>query len=143
MIVLILAFGSAATLFYWTKWLGKLVAVLNKSERLPSRIRADEWVSLATHAIMTIVVCFVFPLIASSFIEPYLTGIFGSSDMTVIAEGSVKIMSLMLGMILLIPVGLFIFVLIRPKGSSPLYGGCEHRDNRIMWTPTASPSSFT
>lgn len=131
LIVLILAFGSAATLFYWTKWLGKLVAVLNKSERLPSRIRADEWVSLATHAIMTIVVCFVFPLIASSFIEPYLTGIFGSSDMTVIAEGSVKIMSLMLGMILLIPVGLFIFVLIRPERIVTSYmAGVNTGDNR-------------
>lgn len=131
LIVMILAFGSAATLFYWTKWLGKLVAVLNKSERLHSRIRADEWVSLATHAIMTIVVCFIFPLIASSFIEPYLTGIFGSLDMTVIGEGSIKIMSLMLGMILLIPVGLFIFVLVRPEKIVTSYmAGVNTGDNR-------------
>ncbi|MCX7771593.1 MAG: NADH-quinone oxidoreductase subunit L, partial [Clostridia bacterium] len=110
LIVMMLVFGSAATLFYWTKWLGKLVAVLNKSERVKSKLGFDEWVSLGSHALLTVVVCFVFPLIASNFIEPYLNGIFGIQNLTVISAGNVKIMSLMLGMVLLVPIGLYFFV---------------------------------
>lgn len=131
LIVMILAFGSAATLFYWTKWLGKLVAVLNKSERLPSHIRKDEWASLVCHSILTVVVCFAFPLVATHLIEPYLTGIFGATAMTVLNDGSIKIMSLMLGMILLIPIGLLVFVLIRPEKIVTSYmAGVNTGDNR-------------
>lgn len=131
LIILVLVFGSAATLFYWTKWLGKLVAVLNKSERIPSKIRGDESVPLVLHAIMTIVLCFVFPLIASNFIEPYLSSLFGNLQITVIASGSINIMSLMLGMILLIPLGLYAFVMTNQgKPVSSYMSGINTGDNR-------------
>ena len=34
LLVIFLIFGSATTLFYWTKWLGSLVAVHHHSERI-------------------------------------------------------------------------------------------------------------
>lgn len=133
LIILILAFGSAATLFYWTKWLGKLVAVLNRSERLPSRIRKDEWVSLITHAVLTIGVCFAFPLIATYLIEPYLSGVFGTQMVMVISSGNLNIMSLMLGMLLLIPLGLYAFVATSDKKIVTSYmSGVNQGDNRAF-----------
>lgn len=133
LIVMILVFGSAATLFYWTKWLGKLVAVLNKSERLPSKISKDEWTALLIHAVLTVVVCFIFPLIATNFIEPYLNNIFAIQNMTIISEGNMKIMSLMLGMILIIPLALFIFVTTRDDRIVTSYmAGINKGDNRYF-----------
>ena len=133
LIILILAFGSAATLFYWTKWLGKLVAVLNRSERLPSHIRKDEWFSLITHAVLTIAVCFAFPLIAAYLIEPYLAGAFGMQWVIVISSGNINIMSLMLGMILLIPLGLYAFVTTSEEKIVTSYmSGVNQGDNRAF-----------
>jgi len=44
LLICFLVFGSAATLFYWTKWLGKLVSVIHHSERLPNTTKKNEWV---------------------------------------------------------------------------------------------------
>ncbi len=54
LLVVFLIFGSATTLFYWTKWLGKLVAVIHNSERLPNTIKGSEWFSLISHAVLMI-----------------------------------------------------------------------------------------
>ncbi len=133
LIVMILVFGSAATLFYWTKWLGKLVAVLNKSERIASRLTFDEWISLGIHAVLTVAVCFIFPLIANRFIEPYLNTQFTAQMGAVISEGNIKIMSLMLGMVLLIPLGLFGFVTLKEDRIVTSYmGGVNQGDNRYF-----------
>lgn len=133
LIVMILVFGSATTLFYWTKWLGKLVAVLNKSERIQSKLSLDEWISLGTHAFLTVVVCFIFPMIANQFIEPYLNTIYAVQNATVISAGNIKIMSLMLGMVLLIPLGLLAFVTLRDDRIVTSYmGGVNQGDNRYF-----------
>lgn len=133
LIVMILAYGSAATLFYWTKWLGKLVAVLNKYERVPHKLTFDEWVSLGTHAVLTVAVCFVFPLIGSLFIEPYLNTQFAEEMGAVISNGNLNIMSMMLGMILLIPLGLLVFVTLKDDRIVTSYmGGVNTGDNRYF-----------
>jgi ech hydrogenase subunit A len=130
---MILVFGSAATLFYWTKWLGKLVAVISKSERIHSKLSLDEWISLGAHSVMTVIVCFIFPLIASNFIEPYLNSIFSVQSLIVITADSVKIMSIMLGMILLIPIGLIVFVTMRDDRIVTSYmAGVNQGDNRYF-----------
>lgn len=133
LIVLILVFGSASTLFYWTKWLGKLVAVLNKYERIPAKLTFDEWVSMGTHALLTVVVCFIFPMIGNHFIEPYLNTQFAQHLGSVISDGNIKIMSLMLGMVLLIPLGLIVFVSLKEDRIVTSYmGGVNRGDNRYF-----------
>ncbi len=131
LIVMALVFGSAATLFYWTKWLGKLVAVLSKSERIDSKLSRDEWLSLGTLSALTVAVCFAFPLIASHFIEPYLNTVFNVQNLSVISAGNINIMSMMLGMILLIPAGLIIFVTAWDERIVTSYmAGANTGDNR-------------
>lgn len=133
LIVVTLVFGSASTLFYWTKWLGKLVAVLNKYERIPHKLTFSEWVSLGTHAVLTVAICFFFPLIGNQFIEPYLNAQLAVTMGSVITEGNLKIMSLMLGMVLLIPLGLFLFVTLKEDRIVTSYmGGANTGDNRYF-----------
>ncbi len=133
LIVIALVFGSAATLFYWTKWLGKLVAVLSKSERIDSKLSKDEWLSLGTLSALTVAVCFAFPLIASKFIEPYLNTVFAVQNLSVISGGNIKIMSMMLGMVLLIPAGLIVFVTAHDERIVTSYmAGVNKGDNRYF-----------
>jgi ech hydrogenase subunit A len=131
LIVMILVFGSSSTMFYWTKWLGKLVAVLNKSERIDSELSFDEKTSLGSLSAMTVVTCFAFPLIASKFIEPYLNNIFAVQNLSVISSGNIHIMMIMLGMILLLPMALIVFVKTRGDRIVTSYmAGVNEGDNR-------------
>jgi ech hydrogenase subunit A len=100
-----LVFGSAATLFYWTKWLGKLVAIRHKSERLKAQAPAAEKVALFSLAGFTVANCLLFPVVSQYIVEPFLAQMFGIQKM-IISIGNQQIMLLLLGMILLLPVGL-------------------------------------
>jgi len=67
----ILALGSAPTLFFWSKWLGKLVARPPRPERLKHHMPRDEAVALFCLGLLSYVACALFPLADSVFIQPY------------------------------------------------------------------------
>ncbi len=100
-----LVFGSAATLFYWTKWLGKIVAIRHTSERLNIAPPLAQKTALFTLAVFTVANCLLFPVVSRYIVEPYLLQTFGRSQV-IIGAGNQQIMLLLLGMILLLPVGL-------------------------------------
>jgi len=73
-IVLLVAFGGTVTLFFWTQWMGKLIANAHRTPPTPYIMRIDEKVSLNVLAGLVIAVCFVHPLISYYFIIPYIDG---------------------------------------------------------------------
>lgn len=99
---LLLAFGSAPTLFFWTKWLGKITTVIEGRENIENRVNKGEWLPLFTIAFLTILVCAIFPLISATLVEPYLRSAYGIS--VSLGSGNVVIMLIMLGLVLLLPV---------------------------------------
>ena len=108
-LIIFLVFGSAATLFYWTKWLAKLVAVLHNSERLPNTVKGNEWFSLIAHSVLMIILFLLFPVLSTYLIEPFIQGIFGSATPVIISEGNMNVMVIMLFMIIILPFGIRIF----------------------------------
>jgi ech hydrogenase subunit A len=123
-----LVFGSAATLFYWTKWLGKIVALRHKSERLHVTVPFAEKFSLSVHSALTVLVCLTFPLISQYIVEPFLVQMFGATQ-TIIGAGNQQIMLMLLGMILLLPVGLS-FLTRNAKLTTVYMGGINEGDDR-------------
>ncbi|MBN1983977.1 MAG: hypothetical protein JW795_20780, partial [Chitinivibrionales bacterium] len=105
-LVLILAFGSAPTLFFWSKWLGKVVATPIDQKPGKPIIPAGETLVLALLATMTIVLCGIFPLIETTYIAPYLSQIDGIEF--VVNQSSTIIIFIMLGLIAFILIG-FLF----------------------------------
>ena len=103
LLVVFLVFGSATTLFYWTKWLGKLVAVIHESERLPNTTKKNEWFSLITHAVIMIALVITFPLVSSGLVEPFLEDMFHNTVPAIISSGNTNIMLMMLCMIVILP----------------------------------------
>ena len=101
-LALLLAFGSAPTLFFWTKWMGKIVSVPQNSCKAAGRVSGDEWSALGILAALTLAACGLFPLLARNVITPYLTDIFGQS--VVIASGNLIIMAIMLGLMVFLPI---------------------------------------
>jgi ech hydrogenase subunit A len=101
-LALLLAFGSAPTLFFWTKWMGKIVSVPQDTLKAKGAVSRDEWTALGILAALTIAACGLFPLIASVFISPYLIDNF--SQTVDLDSGSLIIMTIMLAFMVIVPV---------------------------------------
>jgi len=123
-----LVFGSAATLFYWTKWLGKIVALRHQSERLHVTAPFAEKFSLFCHSLLTVLICLGFPLISQYVAEPFLVQLFGHSRV-IISAGNQHIMFMLLALILLLPVGLS-FLTRNAKIKTVYMGGINEGDDR-------------
>jgi ech hydrogenase subunit A len=105
-LILVLAYGSAATVFFWTKWMGKIIAVngLRKAhDTIEDDVSGDESFAHWVHAGLTILVCLAFPILSTTLVSPYLAGVYGSGAMGM-EGGNLRIMALMMGIVLLLPV---------------------------------------
>jgi ech hydrogenase subunit A len=108
----LLAYGSAATVFFWTKWMGKIMSIKHGvTEVMEHRVSRWEWVTLYILAASTVVVCLAFPLISSGIINPFLTEQYGA----VPAPDTFNVMMIfvmILGLLILLPLGLVYFAFI-------------------------------
>ena len=58
----IFAYGSAATVFFWAKWMGKIISIKHGvTEVMEHRVSRWEWITLDILAVSTVVVCLGFP----------------------------------------------------------------------------------
>jgi len=99
---IVLAFGSAATLFFYTKWMGKAITMEPGMERIEDRISLWEWSTLFLLTFMTVVVCIVFPYITSGIIEPYIFSLFGVKPVLDTFTVTV-IVTVMVGLLVIVP----------------------------------------
>jgi ech hydrogenase subunit A len=94
-------FGSAATLFVWVKWLGKLIEVVHPLDNAEEDVPRSEVFSLHALALITVGICAGYPVISSLLIEPYVLDLYG--HVTNLGRGNIVIMLIMLGMVGLFP----------------------------------------
>ncbi|HWU36677.1 MAG TPA: proton-conducting transporter membrane subunit, partial [Candidatus Acidoferrum sp.] len=96
-----LVFGSAATLFFWVKWIGKLLEVLRPRKPVPNGLALGENIALYGLSAVTFLACLFFPLISIWLVRPYVVGVFGQSAS--MSQGNLVIMTIMMVMIMLFP----------------------------------------
>lgn len=65
----IVIFGGSLMLFFWVKWMGKLVTVSSRQPHLEQGI-GIEWVALGGLSFLTIATCVSFPLIGKYWLVP-------------------------------------------------------------------------
>jgi len=99
-----IVFGSAATLFFWVKWMGKLVQIVGPAERVKKEMVLGEAIALYGLSAATFLTCLLFPLISSSFVKPYILDVYG--NFAGLGQGNVIIMMIMMGMVMLFPLSL-------------------------------------
>ncbi|MBP6491736.1 MAG: NADH-quinone oxidoreductase subunit L [Clostridia bacterium] len=139
LLVMIIVFGSAATLFYWTKWLGKMVAIMAKRENIQQNVHKEEWLVLTSLTVLTVVICLFFPVMSSALVVPYLQGTFAAVDALALSSSNMYIMSAMLALVVLLPL---LFYGRTNKKIVPIYmGGANLGDDltfrNSMQQPTA------
>ncbi len=96
-----IVFGSAATLFFWVKWMGKLLEVLERRQTTEPALALGQAIALYGLAGATFLACLFFPLISTRLIEPYIFAVYGQSAS--MAPGNLIIMTIMMVMIMLFP----------------------------------------
>jgi ech hydrogenase subunit A len=96
-----IVFGSAATLFFWVKWMGKLLEVVRPRESAEKPLALGESIALYGLSAATFLACLFFPLISSRLIEPYVFAVYGQSAS--MSQGNIIIMTIMMVMIMLFP----------------------------------------
>jgi ech hydrogenase subunit A len=107
-LVLFIIFGSSVTLFYWGKWLGKLVAIVARRENIQSRVHGEEWGSLGTLVALVVAACLTFPAYSKWLVVPYILDVFRGVDTlrvtaTLLANENMIIMSVLVAIIVLLP----------------------------------------
>lgn len=107
----LISYGSAATVFFWAKWLGKIISINTRIPRTTTpcekKVTADEWVSKLIHAVLVVLLCLLFPFVSYFMVEPYLNAIFGFNP--IMQSGNLKIMSIMITLIIIIPLFLMLW----------------------------------
>ncbi len=77
-LLIILAFGSAATFMFWAKWLGKLAGIASSRENVELNVHRSEWFALTVMAVLLVACCVLIPVVSSFLVEPYIVSVFGT-----------------------------------------------------------------
>ena len=77
-LILILAFGSAATFMFWAKWLGKLAGIAGSPENVEGTVKPTEWAALLLMACLLVLACVFLPVISAAVVEPYIFTTYGA-----------------------------------------------------------------
>ena len=77
-LVLLLAFGSAATFMFWAKWMGKLAGIAGQSKNVELSVHTSEWIPIMLMAVLIALGCVGLPLISLNLVEPYLFVTYGT-----------------------------------------------------------------
>ena len=105
-----LVFGSAVTSFYWTKWMGKLAAVVVRGEDCEGTVRPQEWSVFAVLCVLVLLCVIGYPLISEHIAVPWIEGAFGVFHESLVPLLDVENMYLVLIMLvalILIPLPFF------------------------------------
>lgn len=105
-LVILICFGSATTLFYWTKWLGCVLSSTHRSRHRIDRTHKGEWLSLFSHTALMIVLCFAAPFISQTVLMPYIQGVYGYTN-EVLSHDNIVIMIIMLVIFFIVPLVMF------------------------------------
>jgi ech hydrogenase subunit A len=97
----LVAFGSSATLFFWVKWMGKLVEVIQPGLQEKEEFASSEALALYGLAAATFLTCLLFPLISSFLVEPSVIEVYGQSAS--LSPGNITIMMMMMALVMLFP----------------------------------------
>lgn len=135
LLAIFIVFGSAATLFFWIKWMGALLLVTHPHPNVEKNIGWCKWATLNSLSVMTFGTCFLFPLLSSCLIEPYVKAQYHLAHFSAMSEGNMIIMIIMLALVSLFPLT-FLNYGHNVKVVDPYLGGAN-TENGILFIGSA------
>ena len=108
LLIAIIAYGSGITVFFWTKWMGRILEVRTERKPVEKEASRPEMSAILTLGGLTVLACLIFPLISSTMIEPYLHAIYHTTSPLLSLSNEI-IMLFMVVVVILLPLSLFHF----------------------------------
>lgn len=131
-LVLCIAYGSATTMFYWTKWLAKLLCYHIPRDTVKDVTHKDEYISMFFHAIVMLLLCLFLPVVAVTVVNPIVRELFGNTH-DVLSMSVLTTMAIMLVSIFIVPVVMFFISRRSHRELVPIYmNGVNEGDNRFF-----------
>ena len=81
-LIILLAFGSAATFMFWAKWMGKLAGIAGQPENVETTVHRSEWAATYLMAGLLAAHTLLLPLVSNYFVMPYLQGVYQTPTAT-------------------------------------------------------------
>ncbi|HSQ93360.1 MAG TPA: proton-conducting transporter membrane subunit, partial [Methanoregula sp.] len=125
--IAILAFGGSATVFFWSKWMGKIISVMRDQEIIEDTMKKEKWVVLYILTGLVVVICLVFPLISSVLIEPFVFNIYGQT--AGLSQANLTIMIMMLCLLMIMPFSMLFYGKGTVPPATPYMGGRPMNDS--------------
>ena len=75
-LIVLLAYGSAATFMFWAKWLGKLSGVAGNPDNVEATVHKSEWGAIFTMTTLALVFCIALPWLSFAVVLPYIDGVY-------------------------------------------------------------------
>lgn len=128
-LVMFIAFGSATTSFYWSKWMGKIISHPHAPADFKDITRKNEFISMLIQAVMMIALCVMFPFISRTFVDPMLVEMFGKNG-EVISQGVLYVLVIIICFVFAIPpITIFYSRKIHVNRKLSYMGGINTGDN--------------
>lgn len=138
-LIIMLAYGSAATFMFWGKWIGKLSGIAGLPENVEITVHKSEWVSLMIMAIIAVVACVCLPAVSNLFVEPYIHGVSHTVGQAITTD------NLWISSILAVFVVIFLFGGLNGKSKQKrvdvYLAGVNTQNDRRMFTNSLSGES--
>jgi len=125
--ITILAFGGSATVFFWSKWMGKIISVMRDQKVIEETMKKEKWVVLYILTGLVVVICLIFPLISSVLIEPFVLNIYGQT--AGLSQANLTIMIMMLCLLMIMPFSMLFYGKGTEPPATPYMGGRAMNDS--------------
>jgi ech hydrogenase subunit A len=141
-LILMLAFGSAATFMFWAKWLGKLSAIAGEPDNVEITVHKSEWFADGVMVVLAVLACALIPLISNYLVEPYIGSVLGMSIQPIRDE------NLYLSTIIVLFMVVMMFGVLRKKtkakkASVYLSGVSVDNESRVFLNSLSQPQEAT
>ncbi|MCR5195322.1 MAG: NADH-quinone oxidoreductase subunit L [Pseudobutyrivibrio sp.] len=141
LMVLFICFGSATTMFYWTKWMSKILGI-SPREKSRDLTKKNEYISMFVHAIFLVTLILGFPWLSKHVLKPLTHDMYGTFKQ-VISYQNIIIMIVLLVGIFVIPCINYLFTRnTKAKEVITYMGGANAGDNFNFISSTGDPKEM-
>ena len=135
LMVLFICFGSATTMFYWTKWMSK---ILGASYREKSRdlTKKNEYISMYFHAFLMVILILGFPWLSQNVLKPLSKEMFGAVEQVISLQNIIIMIVLLIGVFVIPAVNYLATKNTKYKPVLTYMGGANAGDNMSFVSST-------
>lgn len=120
--LIFIVFGSAATLFFWVKWMGKLTLIERPEDNVEKTMSNTLFYPMYMLTGLTFLLVLFLPLVSKIFVQPYIMEIYGVKK--IMSHDNIVIMVIMLVLVFIFPLA-FLHKSKKVRTTSPYLSGAN------------------